>query len=597
LRRTGGDGEREIMKITQAATAILLLLFTILFFVLFSVEKVYPQSAAGSKTGTQSSASQAGTAASQAGKLASGTDRLKLALSDPGYPVTAGDSYILTYISNLGAMTHLISIDNSYKVRVSNLGVVSARGKTYYEFKEQVEKLLTQNFPFGNPQLVLNEPALFKVYVSGEVTRSGNVEVWGLSRITDVIDLAGPLPVLPAEIDTSALSSSSSSGLSYYDLAASGLYSDGLASGGLTAGSLTSPSAAAGSGTAASDGTLPLLTPHSSVRHITVASKDGGRKQYDLFKWEREGDISQNPYVRPGDTVIIRRKARRVSISGAVERAGAYELLEGENLNALISRYGGGLEILADKANIQITRIDGSSDINGDKIFPAAEYPGEDCELRDYDDVFIPFLSARPLVFYIEGAVKANRTDESQITGEKENVSTRFPVAFTAGDTYNSLVLKNRSWFSDVSDVRNSYIIRRGERISIDIARIIFDRDYNQEIPIEKEDTLMIPFKQFFVTVAGAVPLPGRYPFIPDRTWDYYVGLAGGFTEKNSFDAVKIETYDKVKLKKTDFILPETRITAKTNSFLYYFNQYAPIVTTLLSVATTSISLWAILRN
>jgi len=566
LRRTGGDGEREIMKITQAATAILLLLFTILFFVLFSVEKVYPQSAAGSKTGTQSSASQAGTAASQAGKLASGTDRLKLALSDPGYPVTAGDSYILTYISNLGAMTHLISIDNSYKVRVSNLGVVSARGKTYYEFKEQVEKLLTQNFPFGNPQLVLNEPALFKVYVSGEVTRSGNVEVWGLSRITDVIDLAGPLPVLPAEIDTSALSSSSSSGLSYYDLAAS-------------------------------DGTLPLLTPHSSVRHITVASKDGGRKQYDLFKWEREGDISQNPYVRPGDTVIIRRKARRVSISGAVERAGAYELLEGENLNALISRYGGGLEILADKANIQITRIDGSSDINGDKIFPAAEYPGEDCELRDYDDVFIPFLSARPLVFYIEGAVKANRTDESQITGEKENVSTRFPVAFTAGDTYNSLVLKNRSWFSDVSDVRNSYIIRRGERISIDIARIIFDRDYNQEIPIEKEDTLMIPFKQFFVTVAGAVPLPGRYPFIPDRTWDYYVGLAGGFTEKNSFDAVKIETYDKVKLKKTDFILPETRITAKTNSFLYYFNQYAPIVTTLLSVATTSISLWAILRN
>jgi len=69
------------------------------------------------------------------------------------------------------------------------LGAVDASEKTYYAFKEQVEKLITRNFPFGSPQLVLREPALFRVSVTGEVTKSGDVEVWGLSRIAGVIDL------------------------------------------------------------------------------------------------------------------------------------------------------------------------------------------------------------------------------------------------------------------------------------------------------------------------------------------------------------------------------------------------------------------------
>ena len=38
-------------------------------------------------------------------------------------------------------------------------------------------------------------------------------------------------------------------------------------------------------------------------------------------------------------------------------------------------------------------------------------------------------------------------------------------------------------------------------------------------------------------------------------------------------------------------ITPECTITAKTNSFLYYFNQYAPIITTARSVVTTGISI------
>jgi hypothetical protein len=87
------------------------------------------------------------------------------------------------------------------------------------------------------------------------------------------------------------------------------------------------------------------------------------------------------------------------------------------------------------------------------------------------------------------------------------------------------------------------------------------------------------------------VALPGRYPYIPDRNWEYYVALAGGFVrERNSREAVVIKDIGGRTLGKTDAITPETTITAQTNAGLYYFNQYAPIVTTLLSIVTAFVS-------
>jgi len=41
-----------------------------------------------------------------------------------------------------------------------------------------------------------------------------------------------------------------------------------------------------------------------------------------------------------------------VNINGAVERPGAYELTEGENLSALVMLYGGGAEVLADQKRL-----------------------------------------------------------------------------------------------------------------------------------------------------------------------------------------------------------------------------------------------------
>jgi hypothetical protein len=159
-------------------------------------------------------------------------------------------------------------------------------------------------------------------------------------------------------------------------------------------------------------------------------------------------------------------------------------------------------------------------------------------------------------------------------------------------------VRRNSKWFSAVSDTRNAYIIRGEEHIPINLNPMLYDETYRGQVLIEENDTLIIPFRQYFVTVAGAVVSPGRYPYIPDREWEYYIALAGGFIpERNLRENITITDMGGKRMKKTDSITPETVITASTNHGLYYFNQYAPVITTILSVVTTTISILALVSR
>ena len=45
---------------------------------------------------------------------------------------------------------------------------------------------------------------------------------------------------------------------------------------------------------------------------------------------------------------------------------------------------------------------------------------------------------------------------------------------------------------------------------------------------------------------------------------------------------------------KDDIILPEYTIKAKSNSFLYNFNQYAPVISTVLTLITTFFAVTAL---
>jgi protein involved in polysaccharide export with SLBB domain len=249
------------------------------------------------------------------------TQNSQLALSSPDYLVTSGDIYNLVYTAGGTAVTYRIVVDSSYNIRVSNLGVISAAGKTFRTLKRDVEAIVSNNYPLSGVQLVLTQPGVFRVFVNGEVKAATEISTWALARLSSL---------------------------------------------------------------------LGYMTPQTSTRNVTVKSANGRVKVYDLFCAERTGDLSQNPYLRPDDVITFNRLERKVTIKGAVERPGAYQLLAGENLKDLIEFYARGITPVADKTRMELIRYVGCESAFGDQILLTDSDIQENYILQNYDAISIP---------------------------------------------------------------------------------------------------------------------------------------------------------------------------------------------------------------
>jgi len=111
-----------------------------------------------------------------------------LARSSADYRVTPGDVYTLTYFAASTPVTYIIMVDTSYRIRVSNLGIINARGKTFLQIKSEVETIVANNYTFSGVQLILTQPGIFIVHIRGEVYTSGEVSAWSLSRLSSLVD-------------------------------------------------------------------------------------------------------------------------------------------------------------------------------------------------------------------------------------------------------------------------------------------------------------------------------------------------------------------------------------------------------------------------
>jgi protein involved in polysaccharide export with SLBB domain len=517
--------------------------------------------------GISSSGTSALTGNTNTNEMMTSIPSAQLAMSTSDYLVTAGDVYLLMYYATSSTIEYPITVDSTYKIRVSNLGVIDATGKTFNQLKTQVETIVSNNYPLGGVQFVLRQPSSFKVYLRGEVPVARDLSAWALVRLSTLLELH-------------LTENSSSQDTLLRDIT---LLQDST----LLGNSSTENSSS-------KDNTLlsSYLTENSSIRDIQIRSRNGQVKTYDLFKAMRDGDLTQDPFVRPDDTIVVNRVERKVSISGAVERPGTYQILKGENLKDIIMKYGCGFTEIADSTRITLVRYANSIALAGEKIALSEADITNNFVLENYDSITIPdIITLRPVLF-VEGAVNI------RVVGDASATSNRLPINFNEGETYGILVRSNVAWFSAISDTQNAYIIRGNMQIPINLNPLLYDASNRNDVPIKANDTLVIPFRQYFISIAGAVARPGRYPYIPDRTWEYYIGLAGGFDpSKNSFDKITITDISGNKLTKNDTIRPETLITAESNKFLYSFNQVAPIITTSLSIISTFISLYLILNS
>lgn len=330
----------------------------------------------------------------------------------------------------------------------------------------------------------------------------------------------------------------------------------------------------------ASDLLKGYYTNYSSKRFFKIVSAEGEEKEYDLYKASRNGDFFQDPYLRPGDTLIVPQYSRKVQVSGAVKRPGTYELSEGEQIQSLIKDYADGYTMYANKSDMTLRRFTGGTGIYAVSYLSEADYVA-DMVLFDDDRLSVGSIQDTRPVFYIEGAIAAgslngNESADAKTSAQNQGIEvgpaaiTRLKMNYNDGESYSSFIRSNRNMLTNSSDLVKAYVLRRSEdgddveTISIDLTKILYTTGYYDNLLIKPEDILVIPYIQYYVYVNGAVAAPGRYSYQPDRDWTYYVNLANGFNlSQNSFSTVKIRDKNGKRVSQKSTIPPEATITAR----------------------------------
>ncbi len=344
-----------------------------------------------------------------------------------------------------------------------------------------------------------------------------------------------------------------------------------------------------------SDIVTERLTPYSSIRTVEVASADGQRKHYDLFLASRSGRRDMDPPVRPGDTIVVRKRDREITVTGEVERPGSYQLLEGEELREAIQSYAEGFTKVADQARLEVTRWDTEGTGAGQTFYVDASSLEKPVALRDLDAVRVPSKKERLPVAYFEGAIAPT----SESTDRDPQTFTRVAYTFVDGELLSSAAAALYERFGSGSDLEHAFLIRSagGETIPVNIRELALGTGSAQDLPLRPYDRIVIPFRRYVVTVSGAVARPGQYPFTAGRSWRHYVDLAGGFdADRHAGETVEITDIRDGKRQPDQPIEAEDRIFAPSNNPLRVVLPLVQVTGALASVVAALLALAQFLR-
>ncbi|WP_319758303.1 SLBB domain-containing protein [uncultured Sphaerochaeta sp.] len=305
---------------------------------------------------------------------------------------------------------------------------------------------------------------------------------------------------------------------------------------------------------------LQNATPYASTRNVRIRHTDGSEEVFDLYKAMREGVLEEDPLLRSGDVITLERCETLVMLSGRVYKEGTYQILESDSLEDLLTMYGGGLLSSADVQNIRIQRYNPESGAWYVQYVNLLEQP--DYTLSHLDQVIVDQQEPSLQTVTIEGAVSSSEVyDSLSTTALVGYPSGRIFYQFYPGESMKQMLSSLSSRFLAVSDLEGSYLIRSGKRIPLNIQSILYGKEENQPMQLQSNDTLLIPFTQRLVTVSGGVVRPGVFAYVPDKTMNYYLSLAGGLSDDAAYPTdVKVQGPDGKSIALGDPILPETTI-------------------------------------
>lgn len=296
-----------------------------------------------------------------------------------------------------------------------------------------------------------------------------------------------------------------------------------------------------------------------ALRHIRLI-RNGKEETYDLLRFYRLGEISQNPLLRDGDLIHIPVIKDIVNVWGAVAYAGDLEYKAGDTVKQMIDLALGTLPG-AELSAVRLSTYQGERQPYLIQILNLKDQPElGDIQMHPGDRLMIPLNSRfqeKKLVslsgrFVHQGEYilpeEATLWDAIQMAGgitEDADLAN----AVVLNQAYNAELdpeferLKlNAS--QDMSPIEYAYFrnkLRQAKgRYSVDFERVLRSEGKEGNITLNTGDCIYIPEQLNMVRVSGQVKNPGLISYKAGESYKYYIQQAGGYASNRNPLAIRV---------------------------------------------------------
>ena len=191
----------------------------------------------------------------------------------------------------------------------------------------------------------------------------------------------------------------------------------------------------------------------------------------------------------------------------------------------------------------------------------------------------------------MEGSLTDTDVTSTTASAGTTNMQRR-KLPYHAGGTVYEILFPLRDRISDDADLRAGYVLRGGRRLPVDLERLLYVAGRAGNLTLQPYDTIVIPVRRLSVAVAGAVNSPGVFPYVPDRTAEYYIRLAGGRDRDRSAGSGVTVTDTQGRQKgRSAPLAPDDQVFVPADSFAYHFGRIIGPVATLGSLVIAIINL------
>jgi protein involved in polysaccharide export with SLBB domain len=359
-----------------------------------------------------------------------------------------------------------------------------------------------------------------------------------------------------------------------------------------------------------------FLTTQLSLRNIELIRKDGKIQKVDIYRFFSTNDDKYNPHFQDGDLLKIPNsllEKNYVTVSGAVQLAGAYEYSPDDDLEMLIG-LGRGFDANAEQDSIVLYRPKTSG--TGFNVIDLNYHANKNFKINNFDRIFVKYRTDyfKKVTVLVMGEVK--RPGYYPIAFKKTKIKDAIEMAggltedaylplsilfrkydreYTAKDTTEILINQrgNDLIITEMDKENFWYDVRaRRNRVVVDFEKLINKNDDSQNISLDDNDVIYINDNKNIVYVYGQVGNEGYVPFKKGEDAEYYIEQAGGYSLAADDGNTRIIKFNSrgwyepgdIEVESGDYIYVPKETRTEFKDWVQIVSQFAGILVGLLTI-------------